>query len=171
MKKYMIRLTRILPVIAIAISAWTIQPTTLVKFSFGELVAQAGQFDASRTLPSAAADPNQLIDDLKNWQPLKIKVGSNIFLVDKSDMKHFLKRHHPKYWDGSIKRSQTFLHPNMTINDVEQTIGSVLNIRQSEVTKIGLNGYAQLPPTNVKGTFYVLGLNRGHVGQFYPKAR
>jgi hypothetical protein len=171
MNKYIIRLTRILPVIAIAISAWTIQPTTLVPFSFLGELAQAGQFDASRTVPSQVADPNKLIDDLQNWQPLRIKVGSNIFLVDKSDMKHFLKRHHPKYWDGSIKRSQTFLNPNMTISDVEQTIRAVMNTRQPEVTKIGLNGYAQLPPTNVKGTFYVLGLNRGHVGQFYPKAR
>ena len=171
MNKYISRLIRTLPVIAIAISAWTIQPTTVVKFSFWDSLAQAGQFDASRTVPSTVADPNKLIEDLQNWQLLKIKVGSNIFLVDKSDMKHFLKRHHPKYWDGSIKQSQTFLNPNMTISDVEQTIRSVMNTRQSEVTKIGLNGYAQLPPTNVKGTFYVLGLNRGHVGQFYPKAR
>lgn len=165
----MIKFTRILPTIAIMIGTLTVQPITLFNAPFLSEVAQALQFKASTTLPSKAADPSKVINDLKNYQSVKIQIGSDIFLVDRSDMTHFLERHHPLYWDGSIKKDQTFYDKSMTVSDIEQAIKSVMSACRTQVTAIGPNGYAQLPDTTVGGVVYVLGLNKGHVGQFYPK--
>ena len=33
-------------------------------------------------------------------------------------MKHILERHHPEYWNGTIKRDQTFLPKDMSINEI-----------------------------------------------------
>jgi hypothetical protein len=98
-----------------------------------------------------------------------LQAGSDTYLVDKADMTHFLTRHHPNYWDGSVKQSQTFFNKNMAIGDIEQAIKSVMSTRRNEVIKIGTNGIGQLPETQVGSVTYVLGLNKGHVGQFYPK--
>jgi hypothetical protein len=80
-------------------------------------VAQAQQFPPSTTAPAKAALPDKVVGDLKNYQSLKIQVGSDTYLVDKADMTHFLTRHHPNYWDGSVKQSQTFFN-NWTVRSL-----------------------------------------------------
>ncbi|NJN32449.1 MAG: hypothetical protein HC824_20010 [Synechococcales cyanobacterium RM1_1_8] len=165
----MIRLIHVSSAIAVIGVTWITQPISLFKLPLIGAIAQAQQFSPSTTAPVKAALPGKVVNDLKNYQSLKIQVGSDTYLVDKADMTHFLTRHHPNYWDGSVKQNQTFFNKNMTISDVEQAIKSVMNTRRNEVIKIGTSGIGQLPDTQVGGVTYVLGLNKGHVGQFYPK--
>jgi hypothetical protein len=170
-KKNMTRLIRAMSVLFVLSLSWVIQPTSVFGLpSIGNShIAQAPQFPPSRTPPSKAALPEKVVNDLSNFQSIKIQVGSLLFLVDRSDMSHFLTRHHPNYWDGSVKANQTFFNKNMTVADIEQAIKAVMNARRNEVTQIGANGVGQLPETQVGGVTYVLGLNKGHIGQFYPK--
>lgn len=156
--------------IVLSIAAWSVQPIGLTRVSFLGVPANA-QLTPSKTAPSKAADPNKVINDLKNYQSIKIQVGSNTFLVDKSDMTHFLTRHHPSYWDGSVKTNQTFFNKSATISDVEQAIKAVMKAatNTTKINATGTNGIDQLSDTEVSGVTYVLGLNKGHVGQFYPK--
>lgn len=165
----MIRLIHITSAITVMGATWIIQPISLFELPLIGAIAQAQQFLPSTTAPIKAAAPEKVVNDLKNYQSLKIQVGSDTYLVDKADMTHFLTRHHPNYWDGSVKQNQTFLNKNMTVSDIEQVVKSIVSNRRNEVTKISTNGVGQLPDTQVGGVTYVLGLNKGHVGQFYPK--
>jgi hypothetical protein len=82
-------------------------------------------------------------------------------------MTHILERHHPTYWDGSVKAQQSFFDPKMSVSDVQDAIGSVMQQNRDTLISRGSRGMYQIRG-NVNGTDYVLGLNNGRVGQFYP---
>lgn len=125
------------------------------------------KFPPSNKLPSKVAPPDKVKQALADYKPIEIPVDSKPYLVDKDDMTHILQRHHPEYWDGSVKSNQTFFDAKMSVNDIEQVIRSIINSNENAVIRIG-SGIGQLPATIVDGVKYVLGLNKGHVGQLYP---
>ena len=55
------------------------------------------------------ANPQKVINALKDFISVKWNFGNQNFLLDKKGMKHILERHHPEYWNGTIKNTQTFL--------------------------------------------------------------
>ena len=91
-----------------------------------------------------------------------------LFKLDKSGMKHILKRHHPKYWDGSSKISQTFFNPKMSVGDVRKLVHGAMKQNQSKLKKGGTNKRIQLEGTytNVK---YKVVIDKGRVVPFYPR--
>ena len=89
-------------------------------------------------------------------------------MLDKSGMKHILERNHPKYWEGSVKSTQTFLDKDMSIDDITNTISEVLKQNREKLIEKGTTGMYQVEGT-VDGVEYVVGLNKGRVGQFYKK--
>jgi hypothetical protein len=88
-------------------------------------------------------------------------------ILDKSGLKHILERHHPNFWNGTTKATQSFFPKNMSVDEIRSGIGEVLKQNAARVGQIGSNGVGQIEGT-VNGIRYVLGLNRGRVGQFYP---
>ena len=40
---------------------------------------------------------------LRGWSSRRFQVGGHTLLLDRKGMKHILQRHHPDYWDGSVK--------------------------------------------------------------------
>lgn len=94
--------------------------------------------------------------------------GSDTFLLDKSGMKHILERHHPNFWDGSVKKTQSFLNKNMSIDDVSDAVHEVMKQNRDTLINKGTTGMYQITGT-VDGIDYVVGLKNGRVGQFYPK--
>ncbi|GDY32629.1 hypothetical protein GTS_42620 [Gandjariella thermophila] len=105
---------------------------------------------------------------LNDWQSKRYQFDNQQFILDKRDMRHILTRHHPDYWDGSTKAQQTFFDKGTSISDVENTISQVLSQNRDTLIQQGSNGMYQIEGV-VDGREYVLGINRGHVGQFYPK--
>ncbi|GFN34145.1 EndoU domain-containing protein [Paenibacillus xylaniclasticus] len=83
-------------------------------------------------------------------------------------MKHILERHHPDYWDGSIKVKQTFLNKDMTIDEVADAIESIMKQNRDTLLKNGTTFSYQIKGM-YNGVEYVVGLNKGRVGQFYPE--
>ena len=97
-------------------------------------------------------------------------VGELVYLdllLDKKGLQHVLKRHHPKYWDGSIKKAQSFFKPGMTIGQIEGSIMSVLKQNRKRIISKGNMGMYQIEGV-VDGVTYKLGINNGRIGQFYP---
>ncbi|HAT5562207.1 TPA: hypothetical protein JAD51_003611 [Proteus mirabilis] len=114
------------------------------------------------------AKPYDVVNELKNFQGKDFHFGNETFKLDKSGMKHILERHHPEFWDGSIKNTQSFFNKDMSVNEITNAIESVMKQnRETLVTKGSIRMYQVEGQYN--GVTYTLGLNNGRVGQFYPK--
>ena len=83
-------------------------------------------------------------------------------------MRHILTRHHPDYWDGTTRGTQTFFKRNMTIDEITEAIESVVAQNREELHRIGPRGTNRVRGI-VNGVRYVLGVNKGRVGSFYPE--
>ncbi|MEK4967605.1 hypothetical protein MKX29_08015 [Cytobacillus sp. FSL R7-0696] len=88
--------------------------------------------------------------------------------MTKTDMKHMLERHHPKYWDGSVKKDQTFYNPDLSVNDVKNIAHTIAKNKKSTLSKKGTNSTFQVEG-KVNGVEYVMGITKGHIKQLYPK--
>ncbi|MEQ9906646.1 RHS repeat-associated core domain-containing protein, partial [Pectobacterium odoriferum] len=113
------------------------------------------------------ANPSKVVNDLKDFEGKDYHFGNETFKLDKRGMKHILERHHPEYWDGSIKKDQSFLDKKMSIGDVKDAIDSVLKQNRNKLLENGAGTYQMRGTHN--GVDYVLGLNKGRVGQLYPE--
>ncbi|WP_404974642.1 polymorphic toxin-type HINT domain-containing protein [[Kitasatospora] papulosa] len=107
------------------------------------------------------------IPALRDWSSQRFQFGNQTFLLDKKGMEHILTRHHPKMWDGSVKAQQSFFDPKMSVADVQDAIGQVMRQNRDTLVQRGSRGMYQIQG-NVNGVDYVLGMNKGRVGQFYP---
>jgi RHS repeat-associated protein len=105
---------------------------------------------------------------LRDWSSQRFQFGNQSLLLDKKGMTHILTRHHPKYWDGTTKKTQSFFDSTMSVADVQDAISQVLRQNRAMLIRRGSQGSYQIRGT-VNGVDYVLGMNRGRVGQFYPE--
>ncbi|MFS0653992.1 hypothetical protein [Bacillus sp. 179-C3.3 HS] len=136
----------------------------------GRLVIQGGTKlikVGSKTFKKAPK--SNVVNALKNYKGASYNVGSKTYKLTKDDMKHILERHHPKYWDGSAKKTQTFFDDRLSIQDIEDIALSVAKQNRDKLSKISSNGMGQVEGT-VNGVKYILGVNKGHLHQLYPKS-
>ena len=105
---------------------------------------------------------------LKGWQTQYFQVGDQHLRLTKERMAHILERHHPKYRKGADKATQTNFQRSMTIGDVEAAVRAVVQQNKGLIGSRGTNGVYPVQGT-YNGREYVLGINYGRVGQFYPK--
>jgi len=126
------------------------------------------QWELKRTLK--VADPVKVVNTLKSFSGKSFKLGSENLQLDKKGMKHILERHHPDFWDGSVKEGQSFLDPKMNIDDITNAIESVLrqNYDQGILPKSGSSNLVRQFEGTYNGVKYKLGLNKGRIGQLYP---
>lgn len=122
--------------------------------------------------PHTSIDPLGLapcsVDNaLKDYQGQRYQFDNQQFMMDKADLKHILTRHHPDYWDGSTKLRQTFFDRGTRISDVQDSVAQVLNQNRASLIRQGTNDAYQIYG-EVNGREYVLGIDHGHIGQFYP---
>ncbi|NBJ71714.1 MULTISPECIES: hypothetical protein [Clostridia] len=114
------------------------------------------------------APKSKVTNALKSFKTATYKVGGHTFKLTKTDMKHMLQRHHPKYWNGTVKKKQTFYNPNLSVNDVKNIALSIAKQNRNKLKSKGTNSTFQVQGT-VKGVKYVLGISKGHIKQLYPK--
>ncbi|ENH98123.1 transposase [Gracilibacillus halophilus YIM-C55.5] len=114
------------------------------------------------------ANPEKVVNALSNFQSRKMTFGNQQFLLDKKGMKHILERHHPEYWNGTVKKSQTFLDKNLSVDDVANITQSVMKQNRATLINRGTTSSYQISGT-VNGIEYVVGLNKGKIGQLYSK--
>ena len=76
--------------------------------------------------------PEVLSNSLKTFSTRKYFVGDKILTLDKRGIKHILERHHPAFWNGTIKRTQTFFADHLSLEDVGNIAGEI--IKQNRAT-------------------------------------
>jgi Glu-tRNA(Gln) amidotransferase subunit E-like FAD-binding protein len=114
------------------------------------------------------AEPNKIINALSKFKGKKMLFGDKTFLLDKSGMKHILERHHPNFWNGSIKKTQSFFDENMSIDDITNAIHDIMKQNRDTLIERGTKGMYQIKGT-YNGADYVVGFKNGRIGQFYPE--
>lgn len=113
--------------------------------------------------------PGQAVEGaLSSFRSEQFHMGSEVFQLDKRGMAHILERHHPQYWDGSVKGDQSFLDSRMTISDIQDAIRAVMSQNRDLLIKRGTHRLYRMTGT-YGGRTYVLGVTDGRIGQFYPK--
>ncbi|PRS79190.1 hypothetical protein C6Y04_01440 [Bacillus sp. GBSW2] len=136
----------------------------------GRLVLQGGSKlikVGSKTFKKAPK--TKVVNALKNYKGATYKAGSKTYKLSKDDMKHMLERHHPKYWNGSAKKTQTFYDSRLSIKDIENIAINVAKQNRTKLSKISANGSGQVEG-KVNGVKYILGVKKGHLHQLYPKS-
>ncbi|MEC2078459.1 hypothetical protein [Metabacillus fastidiosus] len=113
------------------------------------------------------APTSKVTNALANYTTGTFKTGSHTFQLTKSDMTHMLTRHHPKYWTGQVKQSQTFYDSKLSVNDVKNIALEIAKQNNTTLAKQGTNATFQVKG-KVDGVEYVLGITKGHIRQLYP---
>jgi pretoxin HINT domain-containing protein/thrombospondin type 3 repeat protein len=129
-------------------------------------VAGVHTFHVGRT---EALVHNTCLPVLRNFRTKRVQVGDTTFQLDKKGMNHILTRHHPRYWDGSAKKDQSFFDPKTTLDDIDNLVSRVVTANRDELMRIGA-GRGQVRAV-IDGQEYVLGVSRGRIAQFYPRKR
>ncbi|EOI3446268.1 RHS repeat-associated core domain-containing protein, partial [Cronobacter turicensis] len=119
-------------------------------------------------LVCAVAKPEKVVNDLKNFEGKNFHFGNETFKLDKAGMKHILERHHPEYWDGSVKAKQSYFPKKMSIDDISNAIEDVMKQNRDILIDKGTIGKYQITGVS-DGIEYVVGFKNGRIGQFYPK--
>jgi len=113
--------------------------------------------------------PGQAVEGaLGGFRSEQFRMGSEVFQLDKSGMMHILERHHPQYWDGSVKLRQSFLDPRMSLDEIQDAIRAIMQQNREQLIKLGTNVQFQVTGS-YGGSTYVLGITKGRVAQFYPR--
>ncbi|MCD9612159.1 RHS repeat domain-containing protein [Tenacibaculum maritimum] len=96
--------------------------------------------------------------------------GGGILKLNKSGLKHILERHHPKYWSGSIKKSQSFFKKG---DDVINLLTKITDKYQDVISlqmKLSKGKSGQLLLKHGGRTFQI-GWKNGKIGQFFPLSK
>ncbi|UOX93484.1 hypothetical protein MUY14_39135 [Amycolatopsis sp. FBCC-B4732] len=106
---------------------------------------------------------------LADWTSKAFQVGAEQARLNKDYIKHILERHHPRYWDGSFKATQTFFDSRMTIPDIEDAIRQVLTQNQAKIIANGGTNANTAIEGVVNGVTYKGTVAGGKIVQFFPK--
>ena len=120
-----------------------------------------------RVVKYVVAPASRVVNALRKFAPITFRAGSNVVRLDKSAMKHILQRHHPQYWNGTTKSTQSFFNPKMSVSDVRATIHGALRQHAASLRKLGSKTGTYTGTYN--GVKYKLVVSKGRVVQFYPR--
>lgn len=121
---------------------------------------------ARRVMPKAKSVRISKVLNRK-WQDMEYHIGGKKFVLDDKGMDYILKRHHPDFWAGKSKAKQTFFPKDMSIQEIKETITTVMKQNRDVLERRGTDGMYQIEGV-VNGVRYTLGLDNGRIGQFYP---
>ncbi|PZT84502.1 MAG: hypothetical protein DI630_37005 [Gordonia sp. (in: high G+C Gram-positive bacteria)] len=139
-------------------------PAAVIALRVGSVVLKVG----SKTVRYSKAPASRVTNALKSYRSLNFRAGSHTFKLDKSAMKHILERHHPKYWNGTTKKTQTFFNANMSLNDVRSLVHAAMKQKASTLRSQGTNATFTVSG-RVDGVNYTMRISKGRVVQFYPR--
>jgi hypothetical protein len=113
-----------------------------------------------------------LLELIKNTKNELITIGNHKVILDKQGLTHILGRHHPAF--KLDEKAATMFPKSMSVEEIKSAAKKLIQQNQEEVTRImNSNGgrFGQIEG-EVDGVLYQLGFkNRGHIGQFFPKAK
>ncbi|MFQ2879885.1 hypothetical protein ACLILY_31770, partial [Mycobacterium sp. MS3] len=104
---------------------------------------------------------------LRDWVNRSFTIGNIRLILDQRDLEHILTRHHLEYWDGSVKRTQTFFAGSPTTDELASIVADVLRENRAAVIEHGSINRYQINGL-VDGTQYTVGIGEGHIRQLFP---
>jgi hypothetical protein len=126
----------------------------------------AGMFGGNvRFRPTAGATLRNM---LRGFETRTFQAGSNTFRLDRSGMTHILERHHPDYWNGSRRATQTFFDRSMTPDDVANLAMEGMRQNRDAFASMRVTTNPVQLPFTYQGQRYMIGVSGGRVGQLYP---
>ena len=117
-----------------------------------------------------AGNPENISKVLLNYPRRKVipsKVSYQL-IMKKESMEHILVRHHPLFWNGTIKSGQSFFSRNMSVGSIDNIIIQVIDQNRAAISKTtSATGFRQYVGewNKIK---YKIGIDKGVVTQFYP---
>lgn len=164
-------ITLLVPTVKISNASYVVsEPKASASIlKLAKLIIQGGKYViqwGSKIFKKAPKD--KVTNALSKYKTATYKTGSYTYNLTKTDMKHMLERHHPKYWNGTAKTQQTFLNPNLSVADVKKIALSIAKQNKNTLSKKGTNSTFQVSG-KVDGVTYILGITKGHIKQLYPK--
>ena len=113
------------------------------------------------------APAQRVVAVLRNFSRRVFNAGRETFVLDREGMRHILERHHPRFWDGSVRARQSFFEDGLSIDDVVRIIQEVMSQNREVLIRRGTRRIYSISGT-WGGRSYQVGLNNGRVGQCYP---
>lgn len=113
-----------------------------------------------------------LLELVKNTKNELIAIGNHNVILDKQGLTHILGRHHPAF--KLDEKAATMFPKGMSVEEIKSAAKKLIQQNHEQVEQImKSNGgrFGQIEG-EVDGVLYQLGFkNRGHIGQFFPKAK
>jgi hypothetical protein len=108
------------------------------------------------------------------YRQITLQVGSETIGITKRDMQHILTRHHPDFWTGEMKSTQSFFD-RISVRETVNLIRSIIDKIQSnrnlldEVRDIlrNRNGWGSIE-VELSGTLYKVSFGEGHIERIFP---
>ncbi|WP_218080445.1 hypothetical protein [Anthocerotibacter panamensis] len=113
---------------------------------------------------------HKIANSLKGFSSQSFNIGSQKFVLTKEKIEHILERHHPEFRRTKSKDIQTFFDREMTVDEILEAIGIILSQNRDKLLHSGENFVGQIDGF-YRNSRYVLGLNKGKIGQFFPQNR
>lgn len=117
-----------------------------------------------------AGNPANVSKVLLNYPSKKI-IPSRVsypLTITKERMEHILVRHHPLFWNGTIKSRQSFFSKNTSVGAIDNIIIQIIDQNRVAISKTTpKTGFTQYVGKYNKVN-YKIGINKGEVTQFFP---
>jgi hypothetical protein len=115
----------------------------------------------------ARGTPQTLRRILDEFRPRRFNVGNTQLSLSRNGLRHILVRHHPDFWDGSVRRKQTFFRRGTTVSEIENLVEAVINQNRNKLSQLGAG--TDTFRGEVNKVIYVLKIERGQIRSIYPE--
>jgi hypothetical protein len=103
---------------------------------------------------------------LNRFNPRTFHFGGHSFTLDKAGMKHILEHNASTFGGIPSKKTKHTFFDDMSVDDIARSVQDVMSQNRDVLRRIGRSrGQVQ---GVVNGKRYIVGVNYGRVGQFYP---
>lgn len=83
-------------------------------------------------------------------------------------MTHILVRHHPLFWDGTIKAPQSFFNKKQSVDAIFEMMSRVVDENRTAINNAGASSAFKQYSATINKIQYKIGIEKGKVTQFYP---
>ena len=120
-----------------------------------------------------AGNPKNVSKVLFNY-PSRKTIPSRVsypITIRKEKMEHILVRHHPLFWDGTIKSGQSFFSKNMSVGSIDNIITQVIDQNRVAISKTTSATKFRQYVGEWNKIKYKIGIDKGEVTQLYPMSK
>jgi hypothetical protein len=100
------------------------------------------------------------------FETIQIRAPGMTYQIDRGTISHVLERHHPDFWIGEVKLTQSFLPRSLTPADIADVLKEVFNQNREKILELGVGTFQVEGASH--GFRWTVGFKNGRIGQLYP---